>query len=61
MNTHIPTTQDLNRIGVSELRVMFCKAASLAASGQRPEHEREAARQTCENIRRCLAAKVPQP
>ncbi len=61
MNTHIPTIHDLNRKNVSELRVIFRHAASLATSEQRPECERKAAQQTCENIRRCLAVKVPHP
>ncbi|WP_341645361.1 hypothetical protein [Thauera sp. SDU_THAU2] len=59
MKTHIPTIHDLNRKSVSELRVMFRNAASIAASGQRPECERNAARQTCDNVRRCLAVKIP--
>ncbi len=61
MNTHVPTIHDLNRKSVSELRVIFRHAASLAASGQRLDGERKAARQTCENVRRCLGMKEPHP
>lgn len=61
MNKCSPTIHDLNCKSVSELRVIFRHAASVAASGQHPDCERKAARQTCENIRRCLVMKVPHP
>lgn len=61
MNTHIPSIQELNRKTVPELRAMFGKAASIAASDLRPAQERAAAQKTLENIKRCLASKAFRP
>ncbi len=59
MHTYIPTIHDLRRKTTPELHAMFREAASIAASDQRSAPERDAARQTLENIRRCLTTVTP--
>ena len=54
MKTYITTIEELNGKPRSELNATFRKAAEIAASAARQSPEREAARQTMENVRRCL-------
>lgn len=56
MKTYIPTIEELQRIDVPELNVIFRKAAEVAADENCDPRERVAAKQTMEIIHRRLNA-----
>lgn len=60
MKNYIPTIEELLRIEVPELNVIFRKAAEVAADETCDPTELAAAKQTMENIRRSQT-RSPQP
>lgn len=54
MKNYIPTIEELRRTPTPELHAMFRKVAEIAADENREPRERAAAKQTMENVRRCL-------
>jgi hypothetical protein len=53
MTRNSPTIEELKQKSPGELEAIFRKAAEIASADTYPAPEREAARRTLENVRRC--------
>jgi hypothetical protein len=60
MTRYTPTIEELMKKPASELEAIFRKAAEIASGDKYPAQERDVARRTMENVRRCLP-QTPTP
>lgn len=60
MTRYSPTLEELKQKSPRELEAIFRKATEIASADTYPPQERDAARRTIENVRRCLP-KAPTP